>query len=855
MSFLKRILGTKNDRRLKAYYKDLESISALEPKFSSMSDSELANHKERHLKEAREKGPSKTLLHDSYAYIREVSKRTLGMRHFDVQIIGGLVLNDGMVAEMRTGEGKTLVSTLPAYYNSLFGSVHIVTANDYLAKRDCEIIKPIYDFLDFRVDSISSDSTQAERQEAYKSHVVYITSAELGFDYLRDHIAMDPMGCVQRRDLDYVIVDELDSVLLDEARTPLVISGQSEAKPEDYVVALDLASTFVTIDRKEYDKDKTVGTYHAIVDHQKRNVEITENGFEEAEQYFLKNNFVSKASGMYSSEGLKWMQVLRVMLSAMNFYRVNVDYIVSDKGEVQIIDEGTGRIMKGRRWNDGIHQCIETIEGVQVHPESINYASISIQNFFKLYKKLSGMTGTADTEATELNYTYGLDVVVIPTNKPVIRKDEGDRLFSSIDSKMKFLIRDVIKSNERGQPVLIGTENVHMSEYISEELKRHDIHHEILNAKNNGREAFIIAQAGRPGAITISTNMAGRGTDIILGGNPEYMISQLDNPDDETKKAIFEKCKEDQKRVIDAGGLRVIGTGRHQTRRIDNQLIGRAGRQGDPGSSIFYLSLDDDLLSKFIHPTQRKMIESIGLRDTDYISDKMIDSVVRKAQQMIENMHYEVRRNMLQFDNVINEQRSVIYAIRDDVMHTTDFINIIYELIDDLTESLIAEYIDSTATPDYWKIEELENDIQSRFGIALDISQTKDFKNLDYYEFTDRLNKSFRSIAHHFLGIFGEEFMTTIARQILLTSIDQNWRDHVDLMSDLLDGIHLRGYAQKDPRQEYKREAFELFKSMESNITNQFLTLFYLNVNQMIYDEMQRESQPDVQINEYGSFV
>ena len=851
MGLSERIFGTRNDRVLNKYNRILQKINASESKFEAMSDEDLYNIRSIH-KEMASKGPHEALLVDSFAFIREVSKRVLGLRHYDVQIIGGLVLNDGKVAEMRTGEGKTLVSTLPSYYNSLFGSVHVVTANDYLAERDANILRPLYDFIGMTISSVTNNADHDTRKRAYKSDILYSTSSELGFDYLRDHTAMDPTECVQKRELNFVIVDELDSVLIDEARTPLVISGQTEVKPEDYIVALDLAKHYETIKRVDFDeqdlKEKT-HSYHAIVDEQKRTIEITEKGFELAENYFIDNMLLKDRKSMYSQDGLRWMQVLRVMLIAMKFYQRDVDYLVSEEGEIQIIDESTGRIMKGRRWNDGIHQCIETIEGVQVRPESINLASITIQNFFKLYRTLSGMTGTADTEAMELNKTYGLDVVVIPTNKPVIRIDERDKLFTSLTAKMKFLMKDIIRSNEQGQPVLIGTENVQMSEFISNQLNQHGIRHEVLNAKKHMKEASIIAQAGRPGAITIATNMAGRGTDIILGGNPEALVEMLPEPSEIEIKAVYKKCKEDQQKVINSGGLRVIGTGRHQTRRIDNQLIGRAGRQGDPGSSIFYLSLDDDLLSKFVHPKQRALIRSLGLKDDDFISGNMINKNVRKAQQMIEQMFYDMRKNMLEFDNVINEQRRVIYTIRDNTLHQEDFFAVIYESIDDLVEELIKKYADSTTTNDNWKIEEMERDIAERFAIHLSISDNPELKTMNFLEFKDRLSKSFKSITHHFVQIFGEEFMTTLARQILLTSIDQNWRDHTELMGSLLEGIHLRGYAQKDPRQEYKREAFELFMSMRENMNNQFLQLFFLNANQMIHDELSKDEVSMVSIN------
>jgi preprotein translocase subunit SecA len=849
MTILKRILGSSNDRQIKRYEQAVSKINILENKFSTMDDITLKNQRLLHMERAKAEGRSPSLVEDSFAYVREVSKRILGLRHFDVQLIGGLVINDGKVAEMRTGEGKTLVATLPSYYNSLFGAVHVVTANDYLAKRDSETMDPLYSFLGMTVDYVVNGKDQSERISAYSSDVVYSTSSELGFDYLRDHTATEPEHCVQKNRLDFVIVDELDSVLIDEARTPLVISSQTETKQEEYMIAYDAAKQFNMVNITDLaieggEKRLAEADFDAVYDYKKHHIDITESGFEKAEDYFVSKGFLKHKRAMYTTEGLRWGHLLRVMLISMSFYKKDIDYILTTEGEVKIIDESTGRIMEGRRWNDGIHQCIETIEGVTVNPESINVASITIQNFFKLYNKTSGMTGTAYTEALELNDIYDLDVVVVPTNQPVIRDDDRDKMFLNLEAKTKFLIKDIIKSNDNGQPILIGTDSVDMSERISKALYAKNINHQVLNAKKHQQEASIIAQAGRPGAITIATNMAGRGTDIILGGNPGALVNMLESPSEEECGAVYAKCKKDQQKVLQSGGLRVIGTARHQTRRIDNQLIGRAGRQGDPGSSVFYISLDDDLLSKFVHNTQKRMLVSLGLNEDDYLSGQMINSVVRKSQQVTESIFFDIRKEMLEFDNVINEQRSVVYKIRDEVLYSNDFMGIFHENINHMTKDLVAEYIMSNTRSDHWRIDELRSRIFELFNMNLELGTDDDIKALTHHEFEDRLNRHFKTVGSHFITTFGEEFMMHLAKQVLLSAMDQHWREHMNLMNELLSGIHLRGYINKNPKQEYKREAFLLFKSMQANISEQFVTLMFLNANRMMIDELAKNNSP-----------
>jgi preprotein translocase subunit SecA len=616
-----------------------------------------------------------------------------------------------------------------------------------------------------------------------------------------------------------------------------------ETEKEDYMIAYNAAKQFNLVNISDLaieggTKGLTEADFDAVYDYKKHYIDITESGFEKAEDYFVSNGFIKTKRAMYTSEGLKWLQLLRVMLLSMSFYKKDIDYILTTEGEVKIIDESTGRIMEGRHWNDGIHQCLETIEGAVVSPESVNVASITIQNFFKLYTKTSGMTGTAYTEKLELNAIYNLNVVIIPTNKPVIRDDHRDKMFLNLEAKTKFLIKDIVKSNNNGQPILIGTDSVDMSERISKALYAENINHQVLNAKRHHQEASIVAQAGRPGAITIATNMAGRGTDIILGGNPLALVNMLESPSEDERDAVYAKCKKDQQKVLQSGGLRVIGTARHQTRRIDNQLIGRAGRQGDPGSSIFYISLDDDLLSKFVHNTQKRMLISLGLTENDHLSGKMINSVVRKSQKITESIFFDIRKEMLEFDNVINEQRSVLYQMRDSVLYSQDFMDAVYENINRMTNDLASLYIMPNTHSDYWRIDDLKARIFELFNIKLNLGTDDEIKSLTHYEFKDRLNRHFKTLSSHFVSTFGEEFMMDLAKQILLSSIDKHWQEHIKLMSELLSSIHLRGYINKDPKQEYKREAFILFKSMQANISEQFITLMLLNANQMMINEL-----------------
>ena len=840
------IFGTKNDREVKKYNKIISKINNFEKVLKNLSDIEL-QAKTQEFRNRLKKGENDHLiLPEAFAVVREASCRVLSMRHYDVQLIGGLVMNEGKIAEMRTGEGKTLVATLPCYFNALKGSVHVVTVNDYLAKRDCELMEPLFRFLGLKAAPLQDDMSSFLRQQAYQCDVIYATSSQFGFDYLRDHMAMDKNEILQTSH-DFALVDELDSVLIDEARTPLVISGHGEADPESYSIVKELAEQFQISDHminerlKKNGKEDEVERKDAEIDFKHKNVDIAEAGFAKAEKYFLEMAIIRSHKEMYKASGLYWLHVLKIMLSGLHLYKRDIDYIVDD-GEVKIIDENTGRVMDGRRWGEGTHQALEAIEGLEVQPENMNLASISIQNYFRIYDKLSGMTGTADTEALELKNTYSLDVIVIPTNQKIMRNDESDQVYMSFASKMKFVLKDIVDSNKRGQPVLVGTTNIEMSEFISKHLEKQGIIHNVLNAKNHANEAMTIAQAGRPRAITIATNMAGRGTDIILGGNPDIFIAQLTEPSELEIEAVRAKCKADQKEVLQAGGLRVIGTERHNSRRIDNQLIGRAGRQGDPGSSRFYLSVDDDLLKRFISEKHRVLIQRLGMSEDEGIEGRMISNVIAKSQATIENYHYEIRKDMLKFDDTVDEQRSVIYAQREQLLEAEDFIDVIHQKLEELVDHVCLNRVDPDTPQEFWMLDELKAYFKEEMDLETDFDSW--FKDGDAkmtgYEFKERLLQHLKGVANHYAEIFGLEYMSSLARQVYLHILDQNWREHIELLAALQDGIHLRGYAQKDPKQEYKREAYDLYKSMVMNINELFIRSFFISAKEMIQVELQR---------------
>ena len=808
---LKRVFGTRNDRLLRGYRKFVKQINALEPQIQALSDAELkaktGDFKERLA--AGAKLPS--LLVEAFAVVRETSVRTLGMRHFDVQLIGGMVLNDGKVAEMRTGEGKTLSATLAAYLNALTGKgVHIITVNDYLAKRDAEWMKPIYEFLGLTVGVNLTNMDHQTKQVAYAADITYGTNNEFGFDYLRDNMVYQLSERVQRP-LYYCIIDEVDSILIDEARTPLIISGQAEESSDNYNKIDKLIPKLTRQFMEEHQKEDEVpedkqGDY--FLDEKNKQAFLTERGHQYIEQLMVKAGLLSEGESLYDLKNIGLMHYTMASLRAHTLFQRDVDYVVKD-GQVLIVDEHTGRLMEGRRWSDGLHQAVEAKEGVKVQVENLTLATITFQNYFRLYEKLSGMTGTADTEAFELQKIYGLEVVVIPTNKPMIRKDEADFVFLNEAEKFKAILKDIIERREKQQPILVGTASIENSEKLSKLLKREHIPHEVLNAKQHEREAKIIAQAGLPGAVTIATNMAGRGTDIVLGGNFEVEISELENSTDEKIQQIKQEWQRRHDAALKAGGLHVLGTERHESRRIDNQLRGRSGRQGDPGSSQFYLSLEDNLLRIFAAERMANLMRRLGIKEGDVIQHSWVSNAIEKAQRRVEGLNFDIRKNLLEFDDVANDQRKVIYQQRTELLQSTDIYDTVEAIRAEAINEMISEYVPLQSIEDQWDIKGLEQRIHQDFGITMPIqSWLQQDDDLHEEVLRDRI---IDEVTQHYLekeAEVGAETLRDVEKNLMLQIMDMHWKDHLAAMDYLRQGIHLRGYAQKNPTQEYKRESF-----------------------------------------------
>jgi len=824
---LRKIFGTKNDRELKRLWSIVYKINEIESKIQSLSDIQLRK-KTDEFRERLQKGETlEELLIEAFAVVRETARRKLNMRHFDVQLIGGIVLHEGKIAEMKTGEGKTLVATLAVYLNALEGKgVHIVTVNDYLAKRDTQWMGPIYHHLGLSVGVIQHEASflydpkcrsedkrydylcPCSRAQAYQADVTYGTNNEFGFDYLRDNMKYDIKDYCQR-ELNYAIVDEVDSILIDEARTPLIISGPSEDSTDKYYKINRI------IPKLKKDVDFTI-------DEKAKTAILTEGGSVKVEKLLGVDN-------LFDPVNIEIVHHVLQALKAHYLFKKDVDYVVKN-GQVIIVDEFTGRLMPGRRWSDGLHQAIEAKEGVKIESENQTLATITFQNYFRMYKKLAGMTGTADTEAEEFAKIYDLDVVVIPTNKPMIRKDYPDVIYKTEKAKFKAVIEEIEECYKRGQPVLVGTISIEKSEILSKMLKRKGIPHSVLNAKYHEKEAEIIAQAGRPQAVTIATNMAGRGTDIILGGNPEGLAKEFlknkKNPSEEDIKKAFNKAKEicdkDRKKVINAGGLHIIGTERHEARRIDNQLRGRSGRQGDPGSSRFYLSLEDDLMRIFGSDMITSIMEKVGMDENVPIENKIITKGIESAQRKVESQNFEIRKHLLEYDDVMNKQRIEIYAFRKEILTSSELKDRIIQMIEDVIDRLIETYCSEKFYED-WNIEELNNSIYGIFGIKLD--SLKDIKDLDtlrekiLYRLKEFYEKKEQEI--------GKELMRMLEKMITLQVVDNQWKDHLLAMDHLKEGIGLRGYAQRDPLVEYKREAFEMFAEMTERIKTEVLTRLY----------------------------
>jgi len=808
---LSKIFGSRNDRLLKQMQRTVDQINSLEPQFVSLSDAELRAKTEEYQNRLAEGESLDALLPEAFATVREAAKRTLNMRHFDVQLIGGMVLHEGKIAEMRTGEGKTLVSTLPAYLNALTGKgVHVVTVNDYLARRDAKWMGSIHEFLGLTVGVIFSGQSTAEKRAAYAASITYGTNNEYGFDYLRDNMAFT-MADKAQRPLHYAIVDEVDSILIDEARTPLIISGPSDDSSEMYNRVNALVPKLVRQEEEE-------GPGDFSVDEKDRRVHLTEEGHQHAEELFAREGLLKEGESLYDSANISLMHHINVALQAHFLYQRDVHYIVNG-GQVVIVDEFTGRTMPGRRWSGGIHQAVEAKEGVSIQNENQTLASITFQNYFRLYEKLSGMTGTADTEAYEFQQIYGLEVVVIPTHKPMIRDDQGDLVYRTDKEKFDAIIEDIKDCHQRGQPVLVGTTSIEISELLSQYLTRDKIRHEVLNAKQHEREAEIVAQAGRPAAVTIATNMAGRGTDIVLGGNVETELAGLTDPDEDTVKDVRGAWQERHGEVIKAGGLRVIGTERHESRRIDNQLRGRSGRQGDPGSSRFYVSLEDNLMRIFGSERIASLMQRFNMPEGEALEHPWISRAIENAQRKVEGHNFDIRKNLLEFDDVANEQRKVIYEQRNEIMAHDDISDVVAAIRDDVVAATIDQYIPPQSLDEQWDIPSLERALEENFGAKLDIQGWLDAEE-DLHEepLRTRIMEKIREAYDAKEAMAGPAVMRHFEKAVMLQVLDSMWKEHLASMDHLRQGIHLRGYAQKNPKQEYKREAFDMFTDLLGRI-------------------------------------
>ncbi|MFZ9035741.1 MAG: preprotein translocase subunit SecA [Francisellaceae bacterium] len=807
---IKKLFGSRNERLIKKMNKTVKKINALETEIQALDDTAL-KAKTQEFRDRLAKGQTlDQLLPEAFAVVREAAVRVKGMRHYDVQLIGGMVLHSGKVAEMRTGEGKTLVATLPVYLNALSGDgVHVITVNDYLAKRDAELMGAIYRFLGLTTGVIISNMSPEARRAAYACDITYGTNNEFGFDYLRDNLAFSKEEQVQRS-RNFVVIDEVDSILIDEARTPLIISGSSEDSSEMYL----LFNRLVPMLTKQTDKEANDGDYY--LDEKSKQAYLTDVGHEKIEEMLVKEGVLKPGDNLYSPQHVTKMHYLNACLRACSLYTLNVDYIIRDQ-EVIIIDENTGRAMEGRRWSDGLHQAIEAKEGVKIQNENQTLASITFQNFFKLYNKMSGMTGTADTEAFEFHDIYDLEVVVIPTNKPPRRKDHHDKIYGTQMDKFKAIVDDIKERIAKGQPILVGTASIETSEVLATLLKKKKIAHNVLNAKQHEREAAIIAQAGRPSAVTIATNMAGRGTDIILGGSWEAEIAELEAPTDQEIEEIKSDWKHRNAKVLEAGGLCIIGSERHDSRRVDNQLRGRSGRQGDPGESRFYLSMEDHLLRIFSSEGLANRMKS-ALSGGEAIQFGLMTRFIAKAQSKVEQYHFDIRKNLLEYDNVANEQRQVIYKQRQDLLGKEDVSDLIGHMRYDVAEKLFHDYIPAGSMEEQWDIDGLEKALSGDFGMKIDLkAMLKTDENMAEETLKDSVVKAIVDEYATKTAPLEPQAVHQFEKITLMQGLDTHWREHLNAMEHLRQSINLRGYAQKDPKNEYKKESFELFSSMLDN--------------------------------------
>jgi preprotein translocase subunit SecA len=837
---LAKVLGSKNQRELKRLQKTVLKINALEPEMEALDDTALKN-KTTEYKARIEKGESvDELLPEAFAALREGCKRSMNMRHFDVQMIGGMTLHNGKIAEMRTGEGKTLVATLAVYLNALTGDgVHVITVNDYLAERDANWMRPLYEFMGLSVGVVLSGQDAEAKRAAYEADITYGTNNEFGFDYLRDNMALS-MDERAQRGLAFAVIDEVDSILIDEARTPLIISGAAQDSSEMYKKINQLVPKLT--EHKESEEEVVEQEGHFVIDLKSRSVELNEVGHELVEDMLVEAGMLDEGESLYSASNLLMLHHVQSALRAHNLYHLNVDYILQN-GQVVIVDEHTGRTMPGRRWGEGLHQAVEAKEGVNIQAESQTLASTTFQNYFRLYGKLSGMTGTADTEAFEFREIYGLDVVVIPTNKEVARIDFNDLVFLSEEEKFQAVIEEIQDVTSQGRPVLVGTASIESSELISNALKVAKIKHNVLNAKNHANEAQIIADAGQAGVVTIATNMAGRGTDIKLGGNLERELENINNPNDEKIEKVTSEWQVRHAAVIDAGGLHIIGTERHESRRIDNQLRGRAGRQGDPGSSRFFLSLEDNLMRIFASDRTRRMMQALGMKDGEAIEHRMVSNAIEKAQRKVEGRNFDMRKQLLEYDNVASDQRRVIYHQRNELLEAKSIEGTISSIREDVINETINGYIAPQSMVEQWDIEGLESALKTNFAMDIPVSEwLEEDKSLYEETLRERISSTISKAYADKATQVGEDTMREFEKRIMLQILDHQWKDHLATMDHLRQGIHLRGYAQKNPKQEYKRESFDLFKQLLEEIKHE--TIKYMSHVQFVRDdEVQRMEQ------------
>ena len=851
----KKIFGSRNDRLLKQYRKSVAKINALEEQMKALSDADL-QAKTAEFKQRLANGQTlDDILVEAFAVCREASRRVLGMRHFDVQLIGGMVLHDGKIAEMRTGEGKTLVATLAVYLNALSGKgVHVVTVNDYLAARDAGIMEPLYNFLGLTVGVIIADMQPFDRQNAYGADITYGTNNEFGFDYLRDNMVTDQYDKVQR-ELNFAVVDEVDSILIDEARTPLIISGQADDNIQLYQIMNSLPAHLIRQETEEGEGDYWV-------DEKAHQVILSEAGHEHAEQILIQMGLLQENDSLYSAANIALMHHLMAALRAHTLFHKDQHYVIQD-GEIVIVDEFTGRLMSGRRWSEGLHQAVEAKEGVEIKRENQTLASITFQNYFRLYTKLSGMTGTADTEAFEFQSIYNLETVIIPTNRPVQRKDFNDQIFRSAEEKFEAVVKDIEECHKRGQPVLVGTTSIENSELVSHLLQKAGLPHNVLNAKEHEREALIVAQAGKVGAITVATNMAGRGTDIVLGGNLKHQIEAIqsnENLSDEEKAAQIAALENgwqaEHDQVVAAGGLHIIGTERHESRRIDNQLRGRAGRQGDPGSSRFYLSFEDPLLRLFALDRAAAILNRLAPERGVAIEHGMLTRQIEGAQRKVEGRNFDMRKQVLEYDDVANDQRKVIYHQRNEILNNQD----VSDLTKGIREEVISDLVDLHIPPDsmeeQWDIPALEHQLEAEFRLSADIRSWLEADNtLDGQHIKERLIDRIETEYAEKTELVGKKPMADFERNVMLQVIDTQWREHLAAMDYLRQGIHLRSYAQKNPKQEYKREAFAMFENLWRGIKQNIASLLVsVQIERnTVPEEMEERTPTDIHATHSGA--